>query len=125
MIIRTFGNYNTSAINQREPLIIDIVEEYDLSSDTPIDTTPAASRNNSPRNPRKRQKKDPVDAVSTILQAIDDINEVPAPQTANQLFYASVAIRAERLSRREQSNLQINVLQLLDQLEFNDEENVD
>lgn len=68
--------------------------------------------------PRKRQKEKQKD-VSSILKAIASVDEAPE-QSASQLFYASISARAEQLSRREQSQLQLEVLQLVYDYEFGD-----
>lgn len=67
------------------------------------------------------------DDVSAILNAIDkvnDVNEEPR-KSANELFYASIAARAEILSRRDQAKMQMNVLQLINKYEFGEGGNSD
>lgn len=64
------------------------------------------------------------DDVTAILNAIGKVNEDPK-QSANQLFYSSIAARAEFLSPRDQAKMQINVLQLINTYEFGEDENAD
>lgn len=68
-----------------------------------VDTT------ETPTPMKRRFRKDQTD-VTQIFNAIENINDAP-DLTSNQAFYASIAARTEKMSKRLQSILQLKILQ--------------
>lgn len=71
-----------------------------------------------PKKKQRRQQNSVESFTTSIIDAIDKIAEPPSRPTA-ELFLLSIAPRLEALDKFKRSQFEIEVMQLLQKIEFN------
>lgn len=88
-----------------------IIDDEDNQSPFSIPTPP-------PKKKQRRQQNSVESFTTSIIDAIDKIAEPPSRPTA-ELFLLSIAPRLEALDKFKRSQFEIEVMQLLQKMEFN------